>query len=101
MDLGHNFVLAHKTCNGAKSDHLAAESHLEHWLQLQEDHGPKMVDHFDAEGLAHNLNATRHVAAWAYRQTAEMGGQVWERANDFVLLRGNWATLLDADTVSN
>ncbi len=94
MDLGHNFVLAHKTCNGAKSDHLAAESHLEHWLQLQEDHGPKMADHFNAEGLAHNLNATRHVAAWAYRQTAEAGGQVWQAKQDFRSLTGQWTQLL-------
>ncbi|MDP6413265.1 MAG: HNH endonuclease signature motif containing protein [Arenicellales bacterium] len=94
VDLGHNFVLAHKACNGAKSDHLAAESHLEHWLQLQEDHNTEMIRHFDSEGLTHNLSTTRHVAAWAYRQTSEVDGQVWQRASDFVPLRGSWRDML-------
>lgn len=33
VDLGHNFVLAHKSCNNHKSDHIAAEIHLENWVE--------------------------------------------------------------------
>ena len=32
MDLGHNFVLAHHTCNSAKADHIAAFEHLHSWV---------------------------------------------------------------------
>ncbi len=32
-DLGHNFVLAHPQCNNQKSDHLAAEEHLQAWAE--------------------------------------------------------------------
>ena len=31
VDLGHNFVLAHGSCNLAKADHLAATEHLARW----------------------------------------------------------------------
>ena len=33
MDLAHNFVLAHLSCNCSKSDTLAALPHLERWLE--------------------------------------------------------------------
>ena len=31
LDLGHNFVLAHGSCNSSKSDRLAALPHLRRW----------------------------------------------------------------------
>jgi len=33
LDLGHNFVLAHRTCNSAKRDLLASEEHLTTWVR--------------------------------------------------------------------
>ncbi len=35
-DAIENLVVAHAGCNGAKSDHLAAERHIEHWLLRME-----------------------------------------------------------------
>ncbi len=35
VDLGHNFVVAHESCNVAKADHLAAERHLRRWVVWQ------------------------------------------------------------------
>ncbi len=32
VDLGHNFVLAHSTCNSSKSDHVASAEYLEKWV---------------------------------------------------------------------
>jgi 5-methylcytosine-specific restriction endonuclease McrA len=37
-DLAHNLVLAHKQCNRKKSDLLAAEAHLESWVERNENH---------------------------------------------------------------
>jgi len=33
LDLGHNFVLAHRECNSAKRDLLASEEHLDAWAE--------------------------------------------------------------------
>src|SRR5260370_8174572 len=32
LDLGHNFVVAHRECNAAKRDRLASEEHLSAWV---------------------------------------------------------------------
>jgi 5-methylcytosine-specific restriction endonuclease McrA len=34
LDLGHNFVLAHRECNAAKRDLLASEEHLSSWMDI-------------------------------------------------------------------
>jgi len=38
-DLGHNFVLAHASCNAKKSDYLACEEHLAAWQERNSMHG--------------------------------------------------------------
>jgi hypothetical protein len=86
VDLGHNLVLAHAACNRAKSDHLAAEPHLERWLMRNEANADALRSAFDAAGLVHDRVATLGVARWAYAQTARIGGLVWERGRDLRLL---------------
>jgi hypothetical protein len=86
VDLGHNFVLAHASCNRAKSDHLAAEPHLERWLRRNEAHADGLRSAFDAAGLLHDHDTTLGVARWAYAQTVRIGGLVWERGGDLRLL---------------
>lgn len=39
VDLGHNFVLAHASCNGDKRDALAGVQHLEQWGRRLADQG--------------------------------------------------------------
>jgi 5-methylcytosine-specific restriction endonuclease McrA len=39
VDLGHNFVLAHSSCNTQKSDRLAAVVHLVRWCERNIKHG--------------------------------------------------------------
>jgi len=93
-DLGHNFVLAHPACNGAKSDHLAAEQHLEAWLERNEHHRVTLVQRFDQAGVVHDLPSTLQIAAWAYSQTARAGGQVWIGARTLEHLSSRWTVLL-------
>lgn len=77
VDLGHNFVLAHKTCNGDKSDFLASETHLERWHQRNQVAGKLLTTYFDAQQLPYDLHTSYTVAKWAYGQTQESSGTVW------------------------
>ena len=47
VDLGHNFVLAHASCNGNKSDRLAAAVHLEAWCEYQQRNAKPLATEFD------------------------------------------------------
>jgi hypothetical protein len=89
-DLGHNFVLAHDRCNGAKSDFLAAENHLAAWIQRNTEHQGELQERLLASALPCDLTATVQIAKWIYAQAEKMNGQVW--VNDKVLrpLDPNW-----------
>ncbi len=93
-DLGHNFVLAHASCNRSKSDQLAGLLHLETWARRNEDRGGELAQRFDEVDLAHDLNATTRVAHWAYRQTEQAEGQVWLSAGNVTRLAPGWSRLL-------
>jgi hypothetical protein len=90
VDLGHNFVLAHPSCNRAKSDHIAAEPHLEAWVLRQAEHGSDLSDAFVEAEITHDISASNSIARWAYGQVARTDGQVWVRANTFERLGGHW-----------
>lgn len=44
VDLGHNFVLAHASCNNQKRDRLAGMRYLERWLRRSVDHGREFAE---------------------------------------------------------
>jgi len=96
VDLGHNFVRAHASCNARKSDHLAAEEHLERWVSRNHDYGADLATMFDARGLPHAGPATTRAAGWAYAQLARVGGQTWSAGKRFTPLSGQWQLLLAA-----
>ncbi len=96
VDLGHNFVLAHGTCNGRKSDLLAAERHLERWVERNERTGLWLAEAFGEAGLPADMDASVGVARWAYAQTARANGQVWTHGTELEHLSGSWMTLLAA-----
>ena len=50
VDLGHNFVLAHPTCNGAKGSMLAAEEHLIHWVDRNPVYAPVIAEACESRG---------------------------------------------------
>jgi 5-methylcytosine-specific restriction endonuclease McrA len=76
-DLGHNFVLAHEGCIGAKSDHLAAEEHLAAWARRNREHRAELDARLSEAPLPCDVSAAVQVARWVYQQTEKADGQVW------------------------
>jgi hypothetical protein len=96
FDLGHNFVLAHGTCNNDKSDRLPAVPHLERWSQRNRDRGRELGERFNHAGLVHDLPATQQVTRWAYAQAEVVGAQVWLQVKDMLTpLDPSWRSALD------
>jgi len=96
-DLGHNFVLAHGACNRRKSDHLAAEPHLAHWVERNRTLGDMLSAQFDEKKIRHDLGASNEIARWAYGQVAGRGGQVWVYGSVLEALGGGWQELLSGN----
>ena len=93
-DLGHNFVLAHGACNGAKSDHLAAHRHLLRWCRRNAEQGARMAQHFQANGLPHDWPTLWQVARSLYRIADDCGAKVWVTKREFVPLDSEWESVL-------
>ncbi|WP_109488545.1 HNH endonuclease [Occallatibacter savannae] len=94
LDLGHNFVLAHKECNSAKRDLLASEEHLSTWVERNRSHGEELGNEFDRLGVIHNLGSTTRIAHWAYSSASVASGLTWQARETLVPLRGEWLMLL-------
>jgi hypothetical protein len=77
VDLGHNFVLAHATCNGAKGSMLAAAEHLGRWTECNRTFGLMIGKACDDPRIMHDLGASLQIASRAYEQTAAAGGVLW------------------------
>lgn len=99
IDLGHNLVLAHSGCNLRKSDHLAAENHLEAWLVRTREHGAALEMEFDAANVLHDRVASERIAVWAYGQVEISRGLAWRSADVMEPLEGRWRTLLVNSTI--
>ncbi len=93
-DLGQNFVLAHGGCNNAKSDHLAAEEHLERWAERNDEHRDQLNERLVEAGLPCDLEATCQIAKWVYQQTETAQGQVWVEKAVLKPLASGWARCL-------
>ena len=86
FDLGHNFVLAHPTCNSQKRDRIASESHLRTWVNRNRLFGTALGEEFDQIGIPHNLAATLRIARWAYGSNSSMNGLTWVNGNELTPL---------------
>ena len=73
VDLGHNFVLANASSNGAKGSMLAAEEHLSRWVERNRVYAPVIAEACDRVGMVRDLPAPLQIAAWAYEQAAAAG----------------------------
>lgn len=93
-DLGPNFVLAHRACNAAKGDHLAAERHLAAWTERNNRHERDLARLLAGAPVASSLGATLGIARWAYEQAAGASARVWLEGNVLDHLTGEWARLL-------
>jgi len=96
LDLGHNFVLAHSTCNRSKRDFLAARCHLEKWQKRNHVHGTTLGQEFDAQGILHNRKATEKIAIWAYSQAEAASANLWLRKDDVSPIDPGWRDVLSA-----
>lgn len=94
VDLGHNFVLAHRTCNGRKRDHLAAERHLAAWMERNDRQAAPLRRFLTEAKLPCDQVASLSVARWAYAQTASVRGLVWVEKKMYQHLAGDWLKLL-------
>ncbi len=77
-DIGHNFVLACRACNGDKQERLAAYPHLERWSMRNEEMGRALTSKFREAGLPADLPAIRRIAHWAYARLEMSGGLCWQ-----------------------
>lgn len=93
-DLGHNFVLAHRSCNNAKSDYLASEQHLESWSHRIHTRSDELAQRFSDAGLPANSRASLRITQWAYEQLEQASGQVWQNSSVFLHLGPTWRELL-------
>ena len=83
IDLGHNFVLAHAGCNGAKADHLAAGVHLERWVDRNRTAATFLQDRFDQGLIVHSAQSSERIARWAYAQAASAHALAWVKSREF------------------
>jgi hypothetical protein len=94
VDLGHNFVLAHAPCNGAKADHLAAADYLAAWADRNMHHQTYLAAEFTRHGVLHDLSTSVRISTWAYQQTFAVDGLTWRKMEELVPLPADWQTPL-------
>lgn len=95
VDLGHNFVLTHNTCNAQKSDRLAAVEHLERWCDRNEKHGAALSADFRERAIVHEEHTSWRVTAWAYGQAQTAGSLVWASGSELVTLSPTWKQIVE------
>lgn len=95
-DFGHNFVLAHNGCNGAKSDHLAAEAHLAAWVERNRMHQVELQSRLQEAALPCDSTVPIQIARWVYQQAEKANGQVWVEGKILKHLSPAWSQCLSA-----
>ena len=90
LDLAHNFVLAHGTCNSSKGDRLAAVPHIRRWHERNLTGQYDLPRRFEEAGLVHDRIASQKITRWAYQQVAGQGGQVWVKGKTLERLGEGW-----------
>jgi hypothetical protein len=91
LDLGHNFVLAHSSCNQDKRDMLAANGHLQRWVERNDKEASALGQIFDSARFPFDADASSSVAEWAYENAERAHALVWVRRNgQTARLSGHW-----------
>jgi hypothetical protein len=75
-DITQNFVLAHDSCNGDKSDLLPASGHLTHWRERNELYRIELAAFTNATIISDEYTCLG-VARWAYAHALATKSQVW------------------------
>jgi len=92
-DLGHNFVLAHRSCNQDKRDMLAAPAHLERWMERNLGAGKVMEEILEDARFVHDLDASLSVTEWSYERAERAGALVWVERGSTLKLSPEWRTV--------
>jgi hypothetical protein len=96
VDLGHNFVYAHASCNRDKRDFLADVDHLAKWNADHLENDGALDSALDHDGLVHDKLRSRHIATWAYEQGQAAHSHVWSSNGNLRLLGNGWRKILTA-----
>lgn len=92
-DLGHNFVLAHRRCNGDKRDLLAATEHLERWRNRNVVQGATLKRELEGQFVCDEPTTLR-VAQWSYEHGFAASSQSWQRRGHVVPLDEGYRRIL-------
>jgi hypothetical protein len=87
-------VFAHRGCNNAKRDFLAAVRHLERWHAMNVDAGAGLGEQLIDAGLTSDRSRTVMIARWAYEQGLASNAQLWVRDREFEPCDYRWRTVL-------
>jgi hypothetical protein len=94
-DLGHNFVLAHGSCNLDKRDMLAAPMHLARWVERNDREAEALRQIFDEAHFLYDWDASLTVAEWSYETAERAGALVWvQKKGETMALTGEWRDVL-------
>ncbi|MGS0683096.1 HNH endonuclease [Shewanella sp. 125m-7] len=82
-DLGHNFVLAHRSCNNAKRDHLAAQEHKDRWHEQNIIQNEKLITAELSNYFVCKSGRSEAIAAWAYQLALQSDSSLWLAGKQF------------------
>ncbi|WP_462174161.1 HNH endonuclease [Pseudoalteromonas xiamenensis] len=88
-DTAHNFVMAHASCNNAKSDYLAAFEHRDRWLRQNLDTYRHVIDEELKQHVHSEPALSLAISNWAYAQANEINAKLWISKNEYQTIRGN------------
>lgn len=92
-DLGHNFVLAHKSCNKDKCDLLAATVHLARWRSRNVLHSAVLENELGGHFVCEEATMLR-VAYWSYSHAYATGGQAWVSLKNVAPITADYQDIL-------
>lgn len=76
-DLGHNFVLAHSSCNNNKRDHLAAQRHKDNWYEQNIiQHGQALHSELSRYFVCES-DRSEAITTWAYQLAGQNRSPLW------------------------
>lgn len=99
-DLGHNFVMAHATCNRSKGASLAAECHLEDWFRRNDADAKSFAQELRQLGIVTEWSSSRQVARWAYEGADATNAPLWNANGEMHPSTGHWRAILTAPSDS-
>lgn len=89
-DIGQNFVLAHARCNRSKSNALAAEQHLQHWLERLDKRADDLAAISEETGVTSDVEVMTRVAQWSYANAVAAHGHAWVQPARFEAITADY-----------